>query len=249
MLRAAAQRGATGARPVPRREDAGRMSGRRLALVLVAALAVSGLSACGGGAGPTAAERAAGLATQIPSGTRLLDLAVSGGVATVDLSGTFDDGGGSLSMVLRVAQVVYTLTQFDTIRSVAFRLDGVPVEAIGGEGVVVSPPVDRADFEGAAPQVLLESVWPGAVVSSPVPFAGTANTFEAKVMWRVERPDGTTVAEGSVDATSGTGTRGTFDARLDLGTFTGAAVLVTGGSNPKGDPGFLDEYAVPVTVR
>jgi germination protein M len=147
-----------------------------------------------------------------------------------------------------VAQVVCTLTQFATIRSVAFRIDGEPVKAIGGEGVVVNPPVGRADFEGVMPQVLLESVWPGAVVSSPIPFAGTANTFEATVLWRVERPDGTTVSEGHVEATSGTGTRGTFDARLDLGSFTGPAVMVTGGDNAKGGGGFADEYRVPFTV-
>ncbi len=198
--------------------------------------------------GPTALEAAAGLATQIPAGTSLLDLAVQDGVATVDLSGAFDDGGGSLSMQLRVAQVVHTLTQFDTITAVGFRIDGEPVQAVGGEGVLVDPPVGRADFEGVAPQVLLETVWPGAVVSSPIPFAGTANTFEATVLWRVERPDGSTVGEGFVTATSGTGTRGTFDGALDLGSFTGPAVLVTGGDNARGDGGFAGEYSLPFTV-
>ena len=54
-------------------------------------------------------------------------------------------------MRLRVAQVVYTLTQFPTIQRVAFALDGTPVEAIGGEGVVVWPPVGRAAFQDLAP--------------------------------------------------------------------------------------------------
>lgn len=198
--------------------------------------------------GPTAQETAAGMATQIPAGTALLDLAVQGGVATVDLSGAFDDGGGSLSMQLRVAQVVHTLTQFDTITAVGFRIDGERVQAIGGEGVLVDPPVGRVDFEGVTPQVLLETVWPSAVVSNPIPFAGTSNTFEATVLWRVERPDGSTVGEGFVTATSGTGTRGTFEAALDLGSFTGSAVLVTGGDNARGDGGFAAEYSVPFTV-
>jgi hypothetical protein len=200
-------------------------------------------------AGPDAAATAGGLTTTIPQGTRLLDLAVRGSVATVDLSGTFTTGGGSLSMQLRVAQVVYTLTQFPTITSVAFRIDGKDVTAIGGEGIVVSPPVGRADFEGVTPQVLVESVWPGLDTSSPVLFKGTANTYEAVVQWRVERPDGSVVAKGAIMATSGTGTRGTFDARLDLGSFTGSAVLVTGGE--RGDVGgiLVDVARIPFIVR
>jgi len=49
-------------------------------------------------------------------------------------------------MLTRVAQVVYTVTQFPAVQRVAFRLDGKPVSAIGGEGVVVDPPVTHADF-------------------------------------------------------------------------------------------------------
>jgi germination protein M len=199
-------------------------------------------------AGPDAAATAGGLTTAIPTGTRLLDLALHGSVATVDLSGTFTTGGGSLSMQLRVAQVVYTLTQFPTISTVAFRINGTPVTAIGGEGIVVDPPVGRADFEGVTPQVLVESVWPGLTASSPVAFKGTANTYEAVVQWRVERPDGTVVKQGAIMATSGTGTRGTFDDRLDLGSFTGPAVLVTGGE--RGDVGGIsvDVVRIPFVV-
>ena len=99
--------------------------------------------------GPTGAEESDGLVTRDPRGTTLLDVSVADGVATVDLSGTFDDGGGSASMLGRVAQVVATLTQFPTIERVAFRLDGEPVETIGGEGVVVDPPIGRTRDRGA----------------------------------------------------------------------------------------------------
>ena len=73
-------------------------------------------------AGPSDEERDAGLTTEIPDGTELLDLAVADGTATVDLSDAFEDGGGSASMQARVAQVVATLTQFPSIERVAFRL-------------------------------------------------------------------------------------------------------------------------------
>ena len=131
--------------------------------------------------GPTGAEESDGLVTAIPEGTTLLDVSVADGVATVDLSGTFDDGGGSASMLGRVAQVVATLTQFSTIERVAFRLDGEPVETIGGEGVVVDPPIGRTAIEEQSPQILIESPLPEDTVTSPIRLRGTANVFEATV--------------------------------------------------------------------
>ncbi|MFN2467744.1 MAG: GerMN domain-containing protein, partial [Gaiellaceae bacterium] len=161
---------------------------------------------------PTQAEREAGLTTAIPVGTELRGLDISGGVATVDLSRTFESGGGSLSMTARVAQVVYTLTQFPTVRAVRFSLDGEPVEHIGGEGVVVDPPVGRADFEDQTPTILVESPTPGETISSPVRIRGTANTFEATFVVRLLlNAAGARAFEQVVTATSGSGTRGTFD--------------------------------------
>src|SRR5262249_4613620 len=91
--------------------------------------------------GPTAEEGRAGLTSSIPAGTQLRGLSIAGGVATVDLSHEFESGGGSPSLTTRVAQVVYTLTQFPSVDRVAFRIDGAAVRAIGGRGVVVDPPV------------------------------------------------------------------------------------------------------------
>jgi germination protein M len=110
---------------------------RRASAILVAVIVLGGY-----GSDET------GGAAAIPEGTTLQHLSISGSLATADLSGSFNDGGGSLSMQLRVAQIVYTLTQFPTVERVRFRVDGVPVTAVGGEGVVVEPPVARADFAG-----------------------------------------------------------------------------------------------------
>jgi spore germination protein GerM len=101
--------------------------------------------------GPTDDEAAAGASTSIPAGTSLLGLRITDGVAEVDLSGAFASGGGSLSMLSRVAQVVYTLTGFPTVDSVRFLIDGERVESIGGEGVIVDRPLTRADVEGPVP--------------------------------------------------------------------------------------------------
>lgn len=101
--------------------------------------------------GPEPSEEAGGMSTAIPAATELLGLRIVDGVAEVDLSGAFASGGGSLSMLTRVAQVVYTLTGFSTVRSVRFLIDGRRVDSIGGEGVIVDHPLTRADLADQAP--------------------------------------------------------------------------------------------------
>ena len=78
-------------------------------------------------AGPTRRERAAGMRSEIPLGTRLLGITIAKGVARVDLSSDYEAGGSSRSLQLRLAQVVYTLTQFPTVSAVRFSVDGTPV--------------------------------------------------------------------------------------------------------------------------
>ena len=166
-------------------------------------------------AGPSGSETAAGMTTSIPAGTRLLGLTItSAGVAEVDLSGEFASGGGSLSMLTRVAQVVHTLTWFPTVRSVRFLIDGRRVDAIGGEGVIVDHPLTRADVEGQAPAILIERPTEGSTVSGPVRVRGTANTFEAVLFLRLVDASGAVLSTRRVVASSGTGTRGTFSAVL-----------------------------------
>jgi germination protein M len=160
--------------------------------------------------GPTAADKKMGLSTEIPRGARVLGVSISDGTATVNLSEKFESGGGTLSMTLRVAQVVDTLTQFKTVKRVAFKIDGKKVESIGGEGIVVAPSVDREDFESAQPAILIEKPFPRAIIRSPVQIEGTANVFEAQFTVRVTDAKGSVLAETPVKATSGTGTRGTF---------------------------------------
>jgi germination protein M len=166
--------------------------------------------------GPTGAERQAGLSSEIPEGTRLLGLSIDGeGHALVDLSQAFESGGGSLSMQARVAQVVFTLTQFPTVEQVTFRLDGRDVEGIGGEGVAPDRR-SRDDFEDLSPAILLESPAVGDRVAGPLRIRGTANTFEATFMVTLADTAGRVLYENFVTATSGSGVRGTFDATLSF---------------------------------
>jgi germination protein M len=86
-----------------------------------------------------------GVSTAIPAGTQLLGISIDGGVATVDLTSEYQSGESSHSMQVRLGQVVYTLTQFPTVQSVRFRLDGAPVNVLSSEGIVLDHPVGRND--------------------------------------------------------------------------------------------------------
>jgi predicted small lipoprotein YifL len=101
--------------------------------------------------GPTPAEQDTELSTAVPADTLLLGLTIEDGLATVDLSREFEVGGGSFNILSRLAQIVYTLTQFDTVDEVIFHLDGEPVEVFSGEGVVLEDPVDRSDYATILP--------------------------------------------------------------------------------------------------
>lgn len=92
-------------------------------------------------------RRGSGMGTAIPDGTKLLGISIKNGVATVDLTSTYQAGGGSRSMQLRLGQVVYTLTQFPTVRSVRFQLDGAPVNVFSSEGIVLDKPVGRSAYQ------------------------------------------------------------------------------------------------------
>lgn len=182
-------------------------------------------------AAPTPRDRAARLLTTIPDGTKLLDLRIKDDLATVDLSDSFQSGGGSLSMTLRVAQVVATLTAISGVELVAFRIDGEPVEAVGGEGMIVDPPRSRTDIERELPTILLEDPAPGDCIADgyagdpgTLHVGGSANVFEA-VLFAELRRGGRVLESTRIEAESGTGTRGAFEAQLPTDEIAGSGPL------------------------
>ena len=102
--------------------------------------------------GPSATElKGLALHSEIPKGTKLLSVVMKGRTARVDLSGEFDDGGGTLSMTMRLAQVVYTLAQYSTVDSVEFYMNGKRVEVFSGEGIMLDSPQKPQDYYSLIP--------------------------------------------------------------------------------------------------
>ena len=81
-------------------------------------------------AGPTAAEKAMGLNTAIPAGTKLLSYSVSGGKATADFSKEMlNFGGGSARVQAILGQIDNTIKANDpTVKSVSVTVEGKPAE-------------------------------------------------------------------------------------------------------------------------
>jgi hypothetical protein len=155
--------------------------------------------------GPTAQEETdLEMSTAIPTDTVGGELEVTDGVASVKLSSELSNEA--------LAQVVYTLTQFPMVESAE----------INGETYT------RADFEDQTPAILVESPLAFEEVTSPVRATGTANTFEATFQYELTDTDGRIVDEDFVTATSGTGTRGTFELTTDDFTvpFDGIGALI-----------------------
>ncbi|MFN2589422.1 MAG: Gmad2 immunoglobulin-like domain-containing protein [Actinomycetota bacterium] len=199
-------------------------------------------------AGPSGPERSAGVGTTVPSGTKLLGLNIENGIATVDLSSNYDDGGGSLSERMRLAQVVYTMTQFPTVQGVNFRMDGRAVETFSGEGIVVDEPQTRADYDDLLPPILVETPIVGQRVTSPVTVSGTANVFEATVSIRILDEDGKKIAESFDTATCGTGCRGEYSDTVpyQVDSDQQGTVMVFESSAKDGKP--TNVVRIPVTL-
>jgi hypothetical protein len=139
--------------------------------------------------GPTAQEEAdLELSTAIQNDVDSIEVVpIADGPIRLEVDGELPDDA--------LAQVVYTVTQFADVESIEY------------EGRSLG----RADFEDQTPPILVESPLAFEQVESPLRVTGTANTFEANFHYELTDTDGRIVDDNFVTATSGSGTRGTFD--------------------------------------
>ncbi len=201
-------------------------------------------------AGPTAKE--AGdrtMTTAIPDGTGLIGVTIKNGVATANLSTEFDSGGGTASMQYRLAQVVYTLTQFTTVKSVIFQIEGQTVTVFGSEGIVLDGPVGRADYTAQLPAIFVDRPAYGAAIGNPGKVSGNANVFEAQFRVAIIDGSGKTLVDQPVMASCGTGCRGTFSVTLPyaVGKAQWGTLHVYDPSEKDGTPESIRDYPVWLT--
>jgi hypothetical protein len=198
--------------------------------------------------GTNSTEQSAGLASVVPAGSRLQGLSIADGVATANFNSAFASGGGSFSMQARIAQVVFTLTQFPTVQKVLFQLNGVTATTFGGEGLLLGQPVGRSDEVNLLPPIFLETPAVGDTVHSPLHLTGMSNTYEATFQAQLVDSTGHTVVNHYVTAMAGTGTWGTFDERFSYTiSANGTGKVVVFEISPK-DGSRVNEVVVPLAV-
>jgi hypothetical protein len=190
--------------------------------------------------GPSAVERDAEVTSAIPAGAEADITGLSNGVATVDVSGEFFQEQDFV-VRRRQAQVVYTLTQFETIGKVRFTsaFEG----ADPGEMVW-----SRASFEDLLPAILVESPIIGERVDNPVTISGTANVFEATVSIRILDQGGDEIARTFTTATCGTGCRGEYSIAVpyEVAEEQPGTIEVFESSAADGSP--IHVQSIPVTL-
>jgi len=202
----------------------------------VAKAAVNGLLA-----GPTSGETARSITTAIPKGSQLLDLSIDKGVATINLSAEFVSGGESSSVQTRLGQVTYTLTQFPTVKSVVFQI----------EGVQLADAVTRADYVALLPDIWVDRPAFNAAIGNPAHVTGNADVFEATFRLSILDGSGKVIADVQVMASCGSGCRGTFDTTIAYTVSKGQYGILRA-YNPSakdGTPESIRDYRVWLTPK
>ena len=98
-------------------------------------------------AGPLPEEQSKNCMTLIPSGTKLLGATVKDGVATLNFSESFEfNSVGVEGYIAQLMQIVYTATEFPTVKSVQFLIEGRRKDYLGSEGQWIGSPLTRSGF-------------------------------------------------------------------------------------------------------
>ena len=98
-------------------------------------------------AGPKQNEKAKGVYSEIPQGTRILSINESSDKVVINLNSTFEQGGGTESIYKRLNQIIKT-AKMNTDKPVYLYLDGNKAEVIGGEGIMITQPLNDKSLEG-----------------------------------------------------------------------------------------------------
>jgi germination protein M len=98
--------------------------------------------------GPTTVEVNQGLISLISPQTRINSVYIKGNTAYLDFNEAFRFNSlGKEGMIAELKQVVYTATEFSTVRSVQILVEGEVSKYLGPEGVAIDKPLGRDSFQ------------------------------------------------------------------------------------------------------
>lgn len=96
--------------------------------------------------GPTKAEKTKGIYSEVPQGTKLLSLEETPKKIVINLSGDFEQGGGTDGLYKRLYQLIKTSNKNTTL-DVYLYINGKQADVIGGEGIMINQPLSSKSLD------------------------------------------------------------------------------------------------------
>jgi len=96
--------------------------------------------------GPSKAEKAKGVYSEIPAGTRLISLQETPDKIVINLSGDFEQGGGTDGLYKRLYQLIKTAKK-NTALDIYLNINGKQADVVGGEGIMLNQPLTEKSLD------------------------------------------------------------------------------------------------------
>ena len=94
--------------------------------------------------GPNSDEKRKGYSSLIPAGTKLLSATVRGSTAYLSFNDQFQfNSYGIEGYATQLRQIVWTATEFGSVKDVQFLIEGRRVDYLGAEGIFIGSPLGR----------------------------------------------------------------------------------------------------------
>lgn len=97
--------------------------------------------------GPNVIEKSKGAYSEIPKGTKILSIKSTPKKIIINLNSDFQYGGGTDSIYSRMMQLIKTAINNSKNKNIYLYLDGKEVNTIGGEGIMITQPLNEKSLE------------------------------------------------------------------------------------------------------
>ena len=97
--------------------------------------------------GPTPYEKSKGVYSEIPVDTHIIAINETSDKVIINLNSAFENGGGTDSLYKRLYQLIKTAKK-NTDKPVYLYIDGNKADVIGGEGIMITQPLNDNSLDG-----------------------------------------------------------------------------------------------------
>ncbi len=99
-------------------------------------------------AGPSPYEKSVGVYSEIPKDVKILGIVEGKNKIIIDVTGNIQNGGGADSLYSRMKQFIKTALVNSPDKPIYLYIDGKQAEVLGGEGIMISQPLNENSLDG-----------------------------------------------------------------------------------------------------